>query len=355
MEAVFFTHREALHDQLVELWAHLGVELGGLALDPIHDEVSHLPVALRLEDRLAGQRFPQHDGSGVDVRTTVDLAVGPELFGRHVAQAPLELVVACVLQPPRCLGDAEVQDLRHPIDAHLDVLGRHVPVNEVDVLAAVVASLVRGMEPVQDAGHDGEQHVLWNSLLGLACSDDQLRQRFAVHVLHDQQQLAFERHDVEHGHHVGVTDACRETRLVDEHGDELGVPREVRVKPLDRDRTRESGQPEQSSEMHVRHPARGDDPVQGVPTNDPIRGIGASIPHQCRSVAKSGGQSRADSLLANRALTPPNGGNWLRSTRPYREHAGANGAMSCRVAAEPRRPCRRAPARAACPAPATRQ
>ncbi len=55
-----------------------------------------------------------------------------------------------------------------------------------------------------------------------------LRERLAGHVVHDEQQLARLRHDVERGHDVGVADARGQAGLVDEHRDEVGIERELR-------------------------------------------------------------------------------------------------------------------------------
>ena len=66
------------------------------------------------------------------------------------------------------------------------------------------------------------------------------------------------------GDDVGVTDARREPRLVEEHRDELGVLRELRVQPLDGDGTREAHRTEQAPEVHGGHAARGDLVVERV-------------------------------------------------------------------------------------------
>lgn len=87
---------------------------------------------------------------------------------------------------------------------------------------------------------------------------EELRQRLAVHVLHHQHELAVLRGDVEHGHHVGVMDAPREARLVDEHGDELGILGVLPVEPLHGHHAREPRSAADPAEMHGGHPADGD-------------------------------------------------------------------------------------------------
>ncbi len=64
-------------------------------------------------------------------------------------------------------------------------------------------------------------------------------ERLALHVLHHEEELPLRRHDVERRDDVGVADARGEARLVEEHRDELGILRVLRVQPLDRDRPRE--------------------------------------------------------------------------------------------------------------------
>ena len=64
--------------------------------------------------------------------------------------------------------------------------------------------------------------------------------------------------DLEDGHDVRVVDARGEARLVEEHLDELGLLREVRVQPLDRDEALEAGDAREAREEHRRHAAAGE-------------------------------------------------------------------------------------------------
>ena len=57
--------------------------------------------------------------------------------------------------------------------------------------------------------------------------------RVALDVLHHEVVAGVGRADLEDGDDVRVVDAGREARLVEEHLDELGVPRQVLVQPLD--------------------------------------------------------------------------------------------------------------------------
>ena len=100
--------------------------------------------------------------------------------------------------------------------------------------------------------------------LGRPHRAQEARQRLAGHVLHHHEELALGGHDVERRDHVGVADARREPRLVEEHGDELGVLRQGRVQSLDGDRPREPDGAQQAADVNGRHPAGGDLGVQRV-------------------------------------------------------------------------------------------
>ena len=74
-------------------------------------------------------------------------------------------------------------------------------------------------------------------------------------VLHDQEDLfaLLQQDHIERHRDVWVLDPRRQTRLVDEHRDELGIPRIVGMEVLDGDRARESHSAQQPSEMHGGH------------------------------------------------------------------------------------------------------
>ena len=70
------------------------------------------------------------------------------------------------------------------------------------------------------------------------------------------------------GDDVGVADARGQARFVEEHGDELGIERELRVQALDGDRPREPTFSHEPRQVHGRH-AAGRDPVEdGVATHE---------------------------------------------------------------------------------------
>ena len=95
----------------------------------------------------------------------------------------------------------------------------------------------------------------------------ELRQRSAEDVVHHEQQLPAGRDDVERRDHVGVLHARGEPRLVEEHRDELGVGRQVRVQALDGHGPREADGPDDAAQVDDRHPPRGDRVVHLVATD----------------------------------------------------------------------------------------
>ena len=107
-----------------------------------------------------------------------------------------------------------------------------------------------------------------NRLLPLAERARKPGDGLARHVVHDEEQLAAGRDDVERRHDVRMADARREPRLVEEHRDELGVGRELRVQALDRDRAREADRPEQPPKMDGGHATGRNGAVEGVPAHD---------------------------------------------------------------------------------------
>ena len=142
---------------------------------------------------------------------------------------------------PARLRDAEVEHARDAVDADEDVLRRDVAVDDAERLAVLVSS-----PRARRAGRGARRH----DRARRSCSGMRAPARRAARsrresdspcdVLHDEEELALGRDDVERRHDVRVADARGEPRLVEEHRDELGILRELRVQPLDRDGAREA-------------------------------------------------------------------------------------------------------------------
>jgi len=137
--------------------------------------------------------------------------------------------------------------------------------DEAEDLPLLALCLVRGVQPFERAGDDTHGAARRDALARLAGLPDQPRERLAGDVLHDEEELAVVRDDVEGGDHVRVADTGREARLLQEHRHEIRVLREVRMEALDGHRAREADRPEQARKMDRGHAAGCDLAVQRVP------------------------------------------------------------------------------------------
>ena len=242
---------------------HQGARQLDASLERAHDD-HRLVVAL--EEPLPDEALPEHDRRGVDVGRSRHVAA-VQLLGRHVGDLALDLPLAGRLQPTGGLGDAEVEHARGAVGADEDVLRAHVAVDDRQRMPLLVPGLVRGVQPVEHAAHYRGQQARRDALvlrLRRAC---QARERLALHVLHHQEDLAFGGDDVERGDDVGMTDTTGEAGLVEEHRHELRVLGVLRVQPLDGHRAREPDRAREPPEVHRRHAAGGDLPVEHVATD----------------------------------------------------------------------------------------
>jgi hypothetical protein len=222
----------------------------------LHDGHHGSAGVVGVDQALAGEHFPQHRGGGVDVAAPIDGAPG-DLLRRHVTELALELAFARGGGAPRGLGDAEVEDARDAVDTDEQVLRGHVAVHDAQ-RHALVAGLVCRVQPGERAAQHRQRHRCGHALAALARQTRERGQRLALHILHHDEQLALARHHVQRGHHVGVPDARREPRLVQEHGHELRVGSELRVHALDGDAPGEAGRPHQLAFVDGGHAPRGD-------------------------------------------------------------------------------------------------
>ena len=136
--------------------------------------------------------------------------------------------------------------------------------------AALVAGLVGGMQALERVAHDPQDDRGRHPLALRPQRAREAAQRLALDVLHHQEELALRGHDIQRWDDVRMADARGEARLVEKHCDELGVSRELRVEPLDRDGAREASGSHQAPQVHGRHPA-GRDLIEDRITSDDSR------------------------------------------------------------------------------------
>ncbi len=164
-------------------------------------------------------------------------------------------------------GDAEVEDARHAVGPDQDVLRRDVAVHDLEGLAQLVGGFVGGVQAGQDAGEDGDGDAGGELLAAVAQGAQELEEGLALHVVHDEEQLAPDGDDIEGGDDVGVVDPGGEAGFVAEHRDELGVASEVGVQALDGDGAGEADGAEGATDEHGGHASGGDLTVQRIATD----------------------------------------------------------------------------------------
>ena len=190
---------------------------------------------------LAGEHLVHHDADRVDVAAGVGDAAGDELGGEVGDRAEQRLPGAGVRA--RCAGEAEVAELDAAVVGEQHVLGLEVAVHD--------AGLVRRGETRQHGVHDVDRLLGREPLVVL----QQLAQRDARQVLHDQVGHVGVLALVEHVHDVGVCEPGGRTGLLHESRLEGVVIGEVAVHDLDRDAALEA---QVGGEVDRRHAASGD-------------------------------------------------------------------------------------------------
>ncbi len=203
---------------------------GGGRLQHVHGE--QLADAGRDERRPAGQHLVQHHAQRVDVGAVVDLAGAPALLRRHVDRRPHQRADARLHRLRQIAGvhdlrDAEVEqlDVRPPRRRRqqLDVVRLEIAVND----PLVVGGAERAADLIGDLGDLGRRD---------GAARDALVHRLAAEELHDEVGLPVGGlTEVEDLDDVLVPDGVDGARLVEEAGDDLGLPRQRHVQQLDRD------------------------------------------------------------------------------------------------------------------------
>ena len=255
-EALVEVAGERLRADLVERARDLRVDAPERGDGLVEESVQRLSLGLGLEEPPAGEHFPQADAHREHVRAAVDF-LGPSLLGRHVRDLALELARPGHREARGGPGDAEIRDAGDAVDADQDVVRRHVAVHDLERPPLVVGPFVSGVEPGERVEHDAHGHAGRDGLLLLRGAVEEVPGRVPLDVLHDEVVASVGRADLEDGDDVGVMDPRRQARFVEEHLDELGVPRQVLVQPLDRVEPLEAPRPAEAREKDRPHsPAR---------------------------------------------------------------------------------------------------
>ncbi len=210
------------------------------------------------EEPLAGQQLVEDDAQREEVAAPVD-GLGPGLLGRHVLELPLERAGLRLRGLRRGLRDAEVAELDVALVGDQDVLGRHVAMHDVQIVALGVAAAVRVVERRGHLGGDVDRQRNRQRNAQLAGRLLNRAQVAAVDVLHrDEVAAGLDLPEVVDVDDVRVVQLGRELGLVGEHRDELFVVGQVRKDLLDRDDLLESFHARSLGLVELGHAAAGD-------------------------------------------------------------------------------------------------
>ena len=177
------------------------------------------------------------------------------LFGRHVGDFSLDHPDLGDRALAGRLRDPEIDDLHIPLVGEEDVLGRDVPMDDVQGLPLEVLQLVRVVEPGAHLG-DQVQGVFEADrgplLLRLRVDRAQV---LPVEKFHRDEVRILHRAEIVDLDDVLVIQECGKLRLVDEGGDELLLVREVGKDLLDGDELLEPLDADDLRPVQLRHPA----------------------------------------------------------------------------------------------------
>ena len=247
--------RERAIDDALEIRRHARVDFDDARNHRLLDLLDGLEVGVAEEEPLASEELPEDDADGEDVGAGVDfLSHGG--FGRQVREFALDDARLALFELAVRLGETEVHDLHFAVLRDEHVRRRHVAVDDVERNAVRIGELVGVREALADLERDvdgGFDREV--ALVLLQVLDDGFEVR-PVDELHDDEEGVVADADVEHLHAVRVRELRGEARLVEEHGDELLLRREVRQNALNRDLLAEALEAFALGAEHFGHTAR---------------------------------------------------------------------------------------------------
>ena len=157
----------------------------------------------------------------------------------------------------------------------MTLCGEMSRVDDVERLAVLVLGLVGGEQAHEQVDRDGEGDGHRHDAVARPTDAREPGHRLALDVSSmTRKRLAVESRDhVEHGDDVRVADAGGDARLLEEHRDEVGIVRELRVEALDGDGAGKTSLGGQAADVDRRHPPRGELVVEDIPTYDASAGL----------------------------------------------------------------------------------
>jgi hypothetical protein len=272
-EAVLARGRERAHDDLLELGGDvLGV--GGRRLDDAgaHDVEQRLAAEAAVQ-RAPAQDLPQDHAERVEVAPPVD-ALAARLLRGHVAELALE--DALLLGEEARARDPEIGDLHGALEREQDVLRAHVAVHDLERLPRLVLLLVRVVQALRGLRDDPRADPRRDLRAVGARGRHQAPEVASLDVLHrEEEPLVAEVLEFVDLDDVGVVEARREVRLLDEHRAEAPRSSVRRQDPLEDEHLVSALRAPLLREEHLGHAARPQAP-HDLELRDLLRGHGSS-------------------------------------------------------------------------------
>ena len=254
-----------LLDDPAELLGDVGVDLhAGRGVRVAHGE-DQIDLVRRVEGRRVGGELVENAPGAEEIRAPVELAA-EGLLRAHVLDLALD-DPRLRLDPVVCrLRDPEVAELHGPVVADQEVRGAEVAVNDLERLRVLVTGDVGVVKPVERTGEDVGDVVETELHAPRAGLLDGGAKILAVDVLHRDEEVRVDLHQLEDLGDVRMLQVADELELVGEHRDELLVFQEVREQPLDGHVPFEAVSFERECPEQLGHPAERDSFRQMVST-----------------------------------------------------------------------------------------
>ena len=221
---------ERLLKNLIELVGHVGKALFERR-HRIHDDRPHgRGFGLTPVKRPPGERLKKANAQREDVQAMVGLT-RRALLGRHVGELTLDHSGLSFVRAVVRFGNPEVEELHRAGISDHHIVRRHVAVNDIERFTMLVVRDVcvvkRPRHVDADADCDGQSHTS-----GLTRLTNQSPQWHSIDPFHHDEVRSFVRTELMELADVRMLELHPDSRLVEEHLNEVVILLEVRKNPL---------------------------------------------------------------------------------------------------------------------------
>jgi len=125
---------QCFEDDAVERFWHIRVKARRLDDEVFLEGLECVNVAVVFKQARAGEGFPEDDAEGKNIRTSVD-GLAASLLRSHIGELTLKDARRSELGV--CFGDTEVCEFNVSVEGEEDVVGAHIPMDDVEVMRIV--------------------------------------------------------------------------------------------------------------------------------------------------------------------------------------------------------------------------